>query len=159
MEQEKRIYFYGRMSHICCWSSGVSDRIFEVQRGNTDLDPPWTLFHHIQETCSLHQSYNDPERWLRSSLSEWHIRGLHISFFLYLRNKEKKAHMVPRWQRIIKTEPEFLHLLAAALDWSGIKLGNCALLSCRVCLDSATEEDYSASSRRPRLEGSVDVLK
>lgn len=46
-----------------------------------------------------------------------------------------------------------LRLLVMASNWSGIRLGNCTFLSCWVCLDSETKEDYAASSRRPHLEG------
>lgn len=55
------------------------------------------------------------------------------------------------------TEETALHLLVVASNWSGIRLGNCTFLSCWVCLDCETKEDYSASSRRPHLEGSLAV--
>lgn len=55
------------------------------------------------------------------------------------------------------TQRRQLYLLVVASNWSRIRLGNCTFLSCWVCLDCETKEDYSASSRRPHLEGSLAV--
>lgn len=62
-----------------------------------------------------------------------------------------KTHVMP--------ESEFQYLLVVASDWSGKRLDNCAFLSCWVCLDSETKEDYSASSKHPRLEGFAWCVK
>ena len=51
------------------------------------------------------------------------------------------------------------HLLAVASNCSGIRPGNFAPLSCWVCLDFETGEDYSAYSGRPRLEGFARCVK
>lgn len=77
------------------------------------------------------------------------------------RNKDK-AHMAPRTPRRQLSQNEEKQLCiywVVASNWSGIRLGNCTFLLCWVCLDSETKQDYSASSRRPRSEGSLSVMK
>lgn len=98
-------------------------------------------------------------QWLRYISSvRMTDQGLHV--FLSASQKQREIPHGPSLPEENKTESGFLHLLAVASDWSGIKRRTCALFLCWVCLHSATEEeDYSASSRRPRFEGLLDVFK
>lgn len=132
---------YKREALQLCWNRW---NIFcaKIQRRPTS-ESRWA----VRRNSEIHSSF-------KSTVSEWFTPTSHLWLVSQLpRNKRKKPTRSQHTEETNESQwrETTPHLLVVASNWSGISLGNCTFLSCWVCLDSETEEDYSASSRHPRL--------